>query len=1584
MTASAVAADPRLVHRACGRVRVHLPGWTGAAQATLEARVCREPGIRKVRANSLTGNILVHFDPELTDDLRVLSMLRSTRLFAEAHPARASDDGHRDVAVLAGRQRSSRRVRADVVSEAARTTPHAAKSEMVPPGALRTDDLRRSATRTAGAALGLAMLFGRRLAGAGGPPVTSGAPAVVAGTISLIQSFPALREKAHERLGPEAAEVLFDVASIVSLTLAGGTFGLLLNGLTAGRLLSTAIAGRAARRRFEEKLEQGPAPVPGAIIRLETGERLPLPGTIADGVTTWIGVDGLPVAVEPGGRIPAGQLLLSGPCAVTLARPLRNALPAPRPLPPPEPRYDRYRRTSGWVSLAYGGVTAVASRSLERTFAALLLVNPRAALTGEDAADSGALARVLRAGVTVVDPGAKHLMRLPDAIVLGSPRLLASGIELHAAVPVSGTDAAEVTALAAAVAAAAEAPWSAAFRNVARTAVSVEDGHFDGVVGSATRDGVRYTLRAARESDRIAASIRLQHREDQLLVLRRVGQRRPLGVLAIRPRISERATDLVRTCGERGVQLALLAAGDSAAAQGVAARAGIALAPDPDAVSVICRWQAEGQRVAFVADTPDAAPAFAAADLAIAVNRGRSPFAAGVDLLAPDLGAVACIVEAAARRDLAARDSVGLSALANVVGAVWGLRGQPPMALATLPVNTAALTALAAGWARLRGGERATSVVGETADPRPERWGRQSAEEVLRVFETTDMGLSSVSAAARLKVIPLARRPNPLLVAALDQIKSPLTAILAAGAGLSLFLGSPADAVMIAAMLVANAAAGVWQELRTGQAADALEQMSAPTARVLRDGHPSSLPAGEIVPGDALLLARGDRVAADARLIAAHRLEVDEASLTGESLPVSKTLVGAREADRVVLAGSDVTLGTGQAVVTAVGPDTLMGAAIAAMAAGSPSRQTPLTTRLHQMLRQVLPIAGAGGGIVAVSGLLRREPALPSLALGATAALAAVPEGLPLLASLGEAAVARRLAARNAIVRRPSAVEALGRVDTVCADKTGTMTEGRLALALIADAERELRLPGDLPPELQLVLVTAALAGPHPDAPDADVDPTDAVVARAADTAGLGDAVRAARAADLPFESARLFHASIVENRLCAEGAAEALAPLCDRVRRGGVDHFLDDAGREALLDRAQQLAAQGLRVLMVAEGAAQVPLQEPHSLVALGFLGLADPLRAGVLNAVRRCHAAGIRVIMITGDHPATARAIGRDAGLVDDEGLVLTGADIVNLEERELDMMLEQATIIARATPVDKVRIVESLQRRGHTVAMTGDGVNDAPALRLADVGVAMGRGGTEVARQAADVVLTDDDFATLVEAFVEGRTFWRNIRRSLGLLLGGNLGELGLVVGASLLRLASPLTGRQILMMNLMTDVLPALAVVLARPKHHDLAALAREGASALGKPLRNEVFARGGATAVPSLVIYLIALRAKGAAVAQTVAFASIVSTQLAQTLDAGSKEGDAGPSIHRVVAGTAGVLAAMLILPAFRAFAGLVAPTPLGWGLIGASTLTSVMLARTFAVDPVFNAVGPTPLKEMAESVPGRGADGPTRTEAKNL
>jgi magnesium-transporting ATPase (P-type) len=484
---------------------------------------------------------------------------------------------------------------------------------------------------------------------------------------------------------------------------------------------------------------------------------------------------------------------------------------------------------------------------------------------------------------------------------------------------------------------------------------------------------------------------------------------------------------------------------------------------------------------------------------------------------------------------------------------------------------------------------------------------------------------------------------------------------------------------------------------------------------------------------------------------------------------------------------------------------------------------------------------------------------------------------------------------------------------------------------------------------MRAVVEAGALASPSPDGDSAAAHPTDVAVVEGAEQAGLNAMRLLERTAEEPFEPARGFHATQARGCLYVKGAVEVLAARCRFVRRGGRDLELSEAGREELLRRADELSGEGLRVLMVAEGPGEVSPEDPQGLVALGFLGISDPLRPGVSDAVARCEAAGVRVIMLTGDHPATATAVAREAGLSLNGSAVLTGPELSALDDNELDRRLERAHVVARVTPLDKLRIVEALQRRGHVVAMTGDGVNDAPALRLADVGVAMGRRGTDVAREAADVVIADDDFSTIVETFVEGRTFWHNIRRALGLLLGGNGGEMGLMVLAGVAGLAPPLTTRQVLAVNLVTDILPAVAVAVQEPQHRDLAALAREGTTALGGPLRRDVVRRALATAIPSFLAYALArLRGGEPARAGAVAFTTIVGGQLAQTLELGSAGDGRSRAVDGAVAASAAFVAAAVAFPPLQRFLGLAVPTPFGLLLCGLATLASVALSRALA------------------------------------
>jgi cation-transporting ATPase I len=897
-------------------------------------------------------------------------------------------------------------------------------------------------------------------------------------------------------------------------------------------------------------------------------------------------------------------------------------------------------------------------------------------------------------------------------------------------------------------------------------------------------------------------------------------------------------------------------------------------------------------------------------------------------------------------REQAAAISVGFSAVANVTGAAWGLQGEPGLLRASHATYVAALGAIGAAWERLRGGRRARSVISRLTDPRPERWGRLSPDEVLEAVAGRREGLAQTEADGRREIRRTAPRRNAFVAAMAEQLQSPLVAVLGMGAGISLAVGATADVAIIGAVIIANAAVGAWQERQAGRAAQTLKRMGAASARVLRDGAVREVSAEQVVLGDVMLLGAGDRVVADARLLEADALEADEAALTGESLPVVKDPEAGRPESRIVLEGSDITVGSGQAVVVAVGDRTRLGATAAALAVED-TRESPLGERLDRLFRQGMPAVIGGGLLVTVAGIAWGGAPLAQLALGASVAIAAVPEGLPLLAGVAEAAVASRLASRSALVRRLSSSESLGRVDIVCADKTGTVTCGELAVSTIDDFEQRIATRGELPDRARAVLLTAALASPAPGSPDALAHSTDAAVLDAASRAGLRPQLDVARRAEAPFDPVRPLHATAVPDRICIKGAAEIVVTRCaDVAGADGSRAPLDERGRQALLKRAEGLASEGLRVLMVAEGSAEEPVEDPQRLTALGFVGISDPVREGAAEAIARCRAAGIRTIMLTGDHPATARKIAAELGLPLLDGAVLTGEQIENVPNGELEAVLERASVVARITPIDKLKIVECLQRSGHTVAMTGDGVNDAPALRLADVGVAMGAGGTEVARQAADLVLTDDRFETLTDALLEGRSLWQNLHEALALLLGGNLGEVTTLAGAALVGRGGVLGARQILAINLVTDVLPAVAVAVQPPRERELRHVTREATGSFDRQLREGIIRRGIATAAPALLA-LFAAPLVGAQ-ATTVAFGSLIVTQLAQTVQSGRVRDTLSAPVIGAVAGSGAVLALSLTAPPLRAFLHLPPTTASSLLLIGATGPVAMTLASVLS------------------------------------
>ena len=1434
----------------------------------------------------------------------------------------------------------------DLLADVAEIELPEAPGEDRPAHPLDPAPILQSGARVIGSALGLGWVALRGLASPGDRGAN--AAAAVAGVIGLVEGAPPVRDGLRKAIGRERAQVLLGSTAVLSLALSGSPLGLMVTGAGALRVFTEARLRRDAWKEYERRLEHVSDAAVGTVVRLESGARVPLKAHVIEGQGTVIAGDGLSDVVCPGDMVDAGARVMGGPLVLELI----GGSPwtaEPRPGDARPDLLQRYLALLGPASLLYAAVYALRTGSPAAALTGLLLVNPRAAVIGADAADAGASARALRAGVTVVGTRPDRSIRRPDVLLVDGPRVLTDGLEQARIVPHGSRDRAELAEIVGAMAGAPGAPWGPVAQAArGRHAAEVE---LDGAGVTATVAGRRVRLEPVVESEEDPQPRRALEAGEQPLVLRDENTGEVIAHVHLRPRLAAGLDDLRRRCERHGVELALLEREDRRASRMVARRADLPLIVEADLTELIRDRQRQGERVAVLSDTPEAAPAFDACDLAIALTSGRSSaFQARADLLAPALPAVSEVIESAARREQAAGYAVGFSVAANLAGGAWGLQGEPGLLRASYATYTASLAALGVAWDRLRGGRRSRSVISRLTDPRPERWGRVPADEALAAMESAPGGLSEAAASSRQERRRGNGRRNAFIAAMTDQLQSPLVAILGAGAGVSLALGATADVAIIGAVIVANAAVGGWQERQAGQAAQALEHIGAASARVLREGGVRELPADEVVRGDIVLLGAGDRVVADARLLEAEALEVDESSLTGESLPVEKSPDADAPDARVVLEGSDVTVGSAKALVVAVGARTRLGATAAALAVEE-TRESPLGVRLDRLFRRGIPAVLAGGVLVTVAGIAWGGAPLTQIGVGASVAIAAVPEGLPLLAGVAEAAVARRLASRSALVRRLASVESLGRVDIVCCDKTGTLTRGELAVTTVDDLERSLAVDdGELPERAREVVLAAALASPAPDSPDALAHATDGAVLAAAEGLGLSGELAVARQAEAPFDPVRSLHATLVGGRVCVKGASEVVIPRCAYAPGpGGSRTRLTDQRREELLAGAEALASRGLRVLMVADGPADAAVEDPEGLTARGMIGISDPLREGAADAVARCRAAGIRPIMLTGDHPATARKIGGELGLPLEDGAVLTGEEIENLDDGALEEMLARASVIARITPIDKLRIVESLQRTGHAVAMTGDGVNDAPALRLADVGVAMGAGGTEVARQAADLVLADDRFETLTEALLEGRSLWHNLHEALGLLLGGNLGEVVLMVGAGVLGRGAVLGARQILAVNLLTDVLPAVAVAVQPPRERELDRLTREAGTSFDRQLTGAIVRRGIATAAPALVAVLAApvLGAQAGAVA----FGALIGTQLAQTVQSGWARGTLSAPVIMAVAGSSAIVGLSFALPPARAFLQLPAPTASSLALIAATAPGAVALSTVLSREP---------------------------------
>jgi P-type Ca2+ transporter type 2C len=723
-----------------------------------------------------------------------------------------------------------------------------------------------------------------------------------------------------------------------------------------------------------------------------------------------------------------------------------------------------------------------------------------------------------------------------------------------------------------------------------------------------------------------------------------------------------------------------------------------------------------------------------------------------------------------------------------------------------------------------------------TATPPPD-WHRLAAHEVAaRLGTGLDTGLADDEAGRRLakhgaNVLAEGARRSPWLMLA-GQFTDFMILVLLAAAVIAGVVGEPQDSIAIVVIVVLNAVIGFIQEYRAEKTMAALRRLGAPHARVLRDGQVSDIAASSLVPGDVVLLEAGNIVPADLRLVEAARLKVQEAALTGESVPVDKQVqpLAASEAslgDRTNMAykGTIVTYGRGRGIVAATGMATELGR-IATLLQSATEGQTPLQRRLAHFGKRLALAALGICAIVFAAGMLRGESLVLMFLTSVSLAVAAIPEALPAVVTVALAMGAGKMAQRNALVRRLPAVESLGSVTIICSDKTGTLTQNRMRVArLWSGAVREApveSLPETAPwPQLARAM---ALCNDAEESASGELqgDPTETALCAAAREAGYVKAALAEampRVMELPFDSDRKRMTTVHRDGegylALTKGAPESVVPRCARHATVEGEGTLD---APAVLAEAERMAAAGLRVLAVAsrrwEG---LPSGEDvddveEGLVFLGLVGLIDPPREEATAAVAECVSAGIKPVMITGDHPVTARAIAGALGILAEGEAVIDGTELARLTALDLRERAGRTAVYARVNPEQKIRIVEALQARGEIVAMTGDGVNDAPALNRADVGIAMGRSGTDVAREASHLVLLDDNFATIVTAVREGRRIYDNIRKFIRYAMTGNLGEIWTIFLAPFLGLPIPLLPIHILWVNLVTDGLPGLALAV----------------------------------------------------------------------------------------------------------------------------------------------------------------------------
>ena len=1006
--------------------------------------------------------------------------------------------------------------------------------------------------------------------------------------------------------------------------------------------------------------------------------------------------------------------------------------------------------------------------------------------------------------------------------------------------------------------------------------------------------------------------------------------------------------ELIAAAHEASMRV-VIASNDEAVLQGIAADDTI---PEGEGFARgVRRLQREGRTVCVV--VTGASPGMAAADCAIGLMREGEVTPWGAHIICrDDLSDVRFLIHSCVTARQVSKQSVNIALGAATLGALVSAGG-------VLPLTGRRVIAVvnAASVVSMLNGVRGSMKLARRALPAPRDrtpWHALEADGVLSKLGTSRDGLLKRDSLRRRRRLPDQRSALAELAENVtDELFNPLAPLLAAGAGLSAAVGSFGDAAMVGGVVVLNSVIGGVQRFRTERRIRELSRTARRRALVRRGADINEVDATDLVRGDVILLEAGDVVPADCRIIDAESLEVDASSLTGESLPVRKNVAASFEpqvADRssMLFEGTALAAGRASAVVVATGDETE--ARRGSVASKRDPSRGGVERRMKSLINLTGPIAlGAGVGVIG-AGLLRGRKLEDLVGTGVSLAVASVPEGLPLLATAAQLAAADRLSKQGALVRNARSIEALGRVDVLCIDKTGTLTEGRVELGFVSDGEDTTPI-AELSASSRGVLAAALRAAPDLRAGPSTQDPMDAALGRAGAARNVGpNDAGFVRSEDLAFEAGRAYQAVSYRSSdrvlLAVKGAPEAVLPQAEYWQRGSERIPLDRALRSELLAKAREFGRRGLRVLSVCER--EVPLGEPLDLTRLesltfrGFIAFSDPVRPTSAQAVADLRAAGVEVVMLTGDHPSTAEAVAHDVDLLRGR-TVITGTELSDLSDDELDRKIKGFGVFARVTPAQKVRVVRALQRAGRVVAMVGDGANDAPAIRLSNVGIAIGEGSTSAARAAADIVLTDERIETLVLAVVEGRAMWASVRDAVSILIGGNLGEIGFTLGAGLVDGRPPLNARQLLLVNLLTDVAPAMAIALRPPSAATMQTLAQEGPEvSLGKALNRDIASRAIVTTVGASTAWVIGRLTGTRANANTIGLLALVGSQLGQTLVSGRFS---RPVLITSVT-SAALLAGIVQTPGVSHLFGCRPLGPIGWATaIGASTAATYAAMR---------------------------------------